>query len=180
MVLVVLLPWYCAPGELFGGAGDNTPQRTPEPPAPFVLTVQDGLLSLRAQAASLKVILETLGQRLDIEVVAKISPEERVTMAFDHLSLEDTLKRFRAYASIVYLIKEAEKASGTISKILVFPKQAGSPSAGPSTHAADSEAGEPAETSDRRGHDEGSRDESRRPRPFTFQLDPLHVMESRQ
>ena len=58
--------------------GDNTPETTFEPAAPFVLTVEDGLLSLRAQEASLRAIVEALGRQLDIEVVARISPEEHV------------------------------------------------------------------------------------------------------
>ena len=58
--------------------GGNTPETTFERAAPFVLTVEDGLLSLRAQEASLKAIVEALGRQLNIEVVARISPEEHV------------------------------------------------------------------------------------------------------
>ena len=61
--------------------------------APFTLTIQDNLISLTARDASIKAILEEIGRRMNIAVVAAIPPEESITMEFAKLPLKDALTR---------------------------------------------------------------------------------------
>ena len=58
------LLWCVMLDQLGAGEGDKTPQVVSERPAPFVLTVHEGLISLKAQQASLKTIVEELGRQL--------------------------------------------------------------------------------------------------------------------
>jgi hypothetical protein len=101
-VVIGILLWCIAPGTLLGEEGNKIQQVGTEPPAPFILTIQDGLLSLTAQQSSLKAIIEALGRQLNIEVVAEIGPEKSVTLEFERLSLEGAIQRFRRYAHVVY------------------------------------------------------------------------------
>ena len=95
-----------------------------ESKADFVLTIKDGLISLNANDASLKEIVEEIGSRMKIEVVANIPEKEKITIEFDKLSVEDAIKRLREYADIVY-VKDSEKEKAKITKIMVFPKGKG-------------------------------------------------------
>ena len=45
------------------------------------------MLSLQAQEASLKGIFDAIGRQLSIEVETRIPADERITLAFDQLSL---------------------------------------------------------------------------------------------
>ena len=59
------------------------------------------------------------------EVVKQLPADQRVTLAFDQLSLDAALKRLGRYASIAYLTQpDAEQGQGTITQITVFPKGA--------------------------------------------------------
>ena len=72
------------------------------PPSAFVLTVQDSPLSLRAQDASLKAILEAIGRELAIRVVAHLSVHDKITVQYDRLSLTEALQRLHTnYASVM-------------------------------------------------------------------------------
>lgn len=84
----------------------------------FVLTVRGDLISLWAQEASLKAILEALGQELAIDVVARI-PDVRTTVAFDKLPLAEAMKRL--HTNYAYLV-DAGRGEGTITKIIVLPQ----------------------------------------------------------
>jgi hypothetical protein len=63
-LLVCLLGTWMIPSVLLGGEAGPTSEQGATPPSAFVLTVQDSLLSLRAQDASLKAILEAIGREL--------------------------------------------------------------------------------------------------------------------
>jgi hypothetical protein len=84
------------------------------PPGDFVLTVQDSLLSLRAQDASLKAILEAIGRELAIGVVAHMSAHKKITVQFDQLSLTDALQRL--HTNYAYVM-EGQK----VVKLIVLP-----------------------------------------------------------
>jgi len=121
------------PAALFGGEADKKSkvvrqgslqeESKSESKADFVLTIKDNLISLSAKDASVKEIIEEIGRRVKIEVVASISKEEKITIEFNKLSIEDAIKRLREYANIVYL-KYSEKEKGKITKIMVLPKRA--------------------------------------------------------
>jgi type II secretory pathway component GspD/PulD (secretin) len=125
--------------------------------AKFALTIQDNLLSLDAKDASLKEVLDEIGQRMHIEVVAQIPTQEKITLAFDRLSLEEALQRFSEYTNYVYL-KGAEKEPGQISKIMIFPKrEVTAPSPPTATESEPKKAASKA---------------APRPEPFKFEFDP--------
>jgi hypothetical protein len=174
LVLWLLLLLYFIPGELFGGEAERTPLGPLTPNAAFVLTIDAGLLSLKAEDASFKAILEAIGQRMHIEVVAQLPADQTVTIAFDHLPLEAALKRLGRYASMAYLVRqEAGQGQAQITQITAFPKGGGpeGPSAAP---------GEP----ERVAKPEGSRppdavpEEPSRPKPFRLTFDPSQFPEA--
>jgi hypothetical protein len=141
------------------------------PPADMVLTVDAGVLSLRAQNASIREIFEAIGQQLSMEVVACIPADERITIAFDLLPFTDALKRFRPYVSYMAL-GDTMKAPGTIRKLIMVSKRVAGLPARPTTRdggalappaPSQSEAPTPAVPV--------------RPKPFTFEFDPTAVGE---
>jgi hypothetical protein len=77
----------CIPGELFGGEAETSPGPAKRN-ASFVLTIHEGLFSLRATQASLKEILDAIGRRMHIEVVTQLPADQTVTIAFDRLPLD--------------------------------------------------------------------------------------------
>src|SRR3990172_4136181 len=85
----------------------------------FVLTIQDNLLSLKATDASLLEILEEVGRRMKIEIVAAVLEKEKITAEFDKLSLEDAIKRLTPNYSHAMI---SEPGGKKISKIIVLQK----------------------------------------------------------
>jgi type II secretory pathway component GspD/PulD (secretin) len=126
------------------------------PPSNFVLTVQDSLLSLRAQDASLKAILEAIGRELGMGVVAHISAHDKITVQFDQLTLTDALQRL--HTNYAYVM-EGQK----VVKLIVLPP-------GPA-RLRQPESRRPAETSGKA---------TLQPAPFQFEFDPSQPGEERK
>jgi hypothetical protein len=120
--IIILLPLLMIPTILFGGETDKKPERNSESQADYILMVKESLISLKAKDASCKEILEEIGRRMKIEVVANIPREQKITIEFDMLDLGDAIKRFRT--SYAYITK-VEKEKGKITKIVVVPKGLG-------------------------------------------------------
>ena len=95
----------------------------PSTPA-FLLTEHEGLLSLRAQDASLKDIIEEIGCQLHFETAVRLSPEARLTMAFDDLSLAQVVKELRKCAIIAF-VERGVGEEQRITKLLPFPRRTG-------------------------------------------------------
>ena len=165
-MLVVWLVAALIPGALFGGEAAHTSPGTPATPADVVLTVQDGVLSLRAQDASLKGIFDAIGRQLPIEVETRIPADERITLAFDQLSLAEALKRFRPYVNYLAL-EDAAKAPGTIRTLIVVSKRAAGVPSRPTTQ--DGEALAPPAPSQSEAPDTSS---PRTTQPFTLRVRP--------
>jgi len=56
---------------------------------------------LKAKDASLKDILEEIGRMMEIDVVANVPSEQKITIELDMMYLEEALKRFKTnYAHI--------------------------------------------------------------------------------
>jgi hypothetical protein len=88
--LLLLLCWFLFPPELFGDGAKEEAGKGAKPVAPdFVLTIHDNRLSINAKKASVTQLLAEFGRRMNIEVVAETSAEDKVTLAFDRLSLEE-------------------------------------------------------------------------------------------
>ena len=120
--IFVLMPLLIIPTVMFGTEAYKQPKLNSQNQTDYVLKVKGNLISLKAKDASIKEILEDIGRRMKIEVVANIPREEKITVELDMMYLGDAIKRFRAnYAYIT----ESEKEKGKITKIVVVPKGLG-------------------------------------------------------
>lgn len=79
-------------------------------------TTPDQLISLRANQAPLRLVIEKIARELNIEVQARISDDERVTDEFRNVPLIRALKRMSH--NYIYV---TEKASGKVAKIFLLP-----------------------------------------------------------
>ena len=119
---IILLPLLMIPTILFGGRIDKKSEKNSEIQADYILTIKENYISLKAKDASVKEILEDIGRRMKIEVVANIPSEEKITVELDMMYLGDAIKRFRTnYAYIT----ESEEEKGKITKIVVVQKGQG-------------------------------------------------------
>jgi hypothetical protein len=66
-------------------AEKRSPTGKPAAKPDFVLTIKDNLVSLTATNASLKKVLEVIGQRMSIEVLALLPDQEKITTEFEQL-----------------------------------------------------------------------------------------------
>jgi len=147
------------------------------PKTEFDRTVKGGLITLKARDASLKEILEEIGRIMEIDVIATIPVDEKITLEFDMLSFEDALKRFKTnYAFVTDLGKD----KGKITKVLVVP--AGKVSTQYPSPAALSEV----KASRNPEKDEGSISKENqdqmtsKPEPFKFEFDPSQFMKDKK
>jgi hypothetical protein len=84
----------------------------------FTLTVQDELISLKAQDAPLAAIIEEIGRRMDIQVEVEIPETATANFAFERLPLQEVLKRFGRYVNYGY-VERWEQGNLRISSITV-------------------------------------------------------------
>ncbi len=146
--LVLFLSVLSCSVDLFGiptaKADKNPDQPSHSTPAfRLELSVRDGLVYLKAHDASLKAVIEKIGEQFNIPVVADLSVEERLSDEFEGLTLEQALKRLTdRYATF-----QTDKG-GEITRIVVFPK---------------------GEEAQKRVIETTP---SRRPEPFKFEFDP--------
>jgi len=138
--------------------------------ADFVLTIKDSLISLTAKDASLKQIVEEIGRRMKIEVFADISEEEKITIRFDKLSLEDAIKRLRTSYAYIW---NSEKEEGKITKIVLL-------SEGKGTAVSTIKEEKKMVKSESKAKKEAAKEKSPRPEPFKFEFDPSEFMEEKK
>lgn len=106
------------PASLFGQETKANPSIPVAAEGSYVFTVEHGRLSLQAQEASLQNILEEIGQKMRIEVVGEITPQEIITAEFHNLPLEQALHRLSP--NYGYQMG-SESGDTTITKIFVLP-----------------------------------------------------------
>ncbi len=153
--LVLFLSVLSCAVDSFGiltAKADNNPHQPSHsaPASRFELSVRDGLVSLKTRDASLKAVIEKIGEQSNIPVVADLSAEERVSDEFEGLSLEQALRRLTdRYATF-----QTDKG-GKITRIVVFPKGEEAPKRVIKTAP------------------------SKRPEPFKFEFDPTVSGESK-
>ena len=124
------------PGHLRAGEGEKKTDANLGSKADYILNIEKGLISLFAKDASLKQIVEEMGRELNIEVEALIAEDDRITVEFQALSLEDALKRLSSNYYLHY--SKAENDKDKISKIVLLPEGEGKgQSAMPHTGGAD-------------------------------------------
>jgi hypothetical protein len=146
----------------------------PSTPA-FLLTEHEGLLSLRAQDASLKDIVEEIGRQLHFETVVRLSPEARLTMAFDDLSLAQVVKELRKHAIIAFVERGVGEERRS-AKLLAFPRRTGEAPPAGAAQAPDTAQAEGVASPERRLRDAATAKQSPRPQAFQFKFDPSQLL----
>ena len=96
----------------------------------FALTVQDELISLLAQDAPLKAIIEEIGRRMDIQVKVDIPDTATANIAFEQLPLQEALKRFGRYVNYGY-VERWEQGKLRVSTITVHSLKVATHPGGP-------------------------------------------------
>ena len=172
-VIILLLPLLIIPDSSFGGEADKKYEVKAESRADFVLTIEEDLISLSAKDASLKEITEEIGRRMKIEVVADISEEEKITIRFDKLSLEDAIKRLRTSYAYVW---NSEKEEGKITKIVLLPEGKGTVPSRPTIKESEVKGEKRLVKSESSAGKEAAREKLPRPEPFKFEFDPSEFM----
>jgi type II secretory pathway component GspD/PulD (secretin) len=117
--LLALLLHSFFPAVLSGSESTQISNEEFEKKVKYELSIKDNLITLNAEDAFLKKILEDIGQRMNIEVFARIPDEYKITIQFANLTLEEALKKFRTnYAYIT----DSKKKQGNIKRIVVVPE----------------------------------------------------------
>lgn len=88
----------------------------------YELTVEANRLSLEAQDASLRAILDEIGRKMNLEVLGEIPAKETISAEFHNLPLEQALQRLSS--NFGYQVK-SEQGGQEISKIFILPKGTG-------------------------------------------------------
>ncbi len=148
--------------SLFGVRAEGKLEVKSDVKAGFNLTVEEDLISLNANSASLKEIIEEIGKVLEISVVGNIPEKEKISIDFEKLSLQDALGKLSTnYGFLMDSGKEGKSHDDKLSriaKIIILPK-------GKETALADSTTKESVVTE--AGHSE----------PFKFEFDPSEYMD---
>jgi hypothetical protein len=165
LLLLPLLPTSIT----FGGEAERTPKGKPAAKADFVLTVKGNLISLEAKNASLKEILEEIGRKMNIEVLALLSEQEKITTEFETLPLEEAIERLiRNYPHLV-VSKEGDRR---ITRIVALQKSGDPVQSQPAVKGPESNRPEKSIKLESQMREEAVKKESPQPEPFRFQFDP--------
>ena len=126
--------------------------------AGFKLSVGNNRVSLDAKQASLKMILETIAQKLNIDATIRIPQEEKVTIQFEDQSLEEALKLFVVNFA---LVSDTKAKDGPVKQIVVVPQgQQAQLAVRPSGNA------------DQKITQDSKAEEGKKTQPFKFEFDP--------
>ena len=119
LLLVGVLGTGAAPTQIFAGEAERNPKGKPAAKADFVLTVKDNLISLKAKDASLKEVLEEIGRKMNIEVLALLPEQEKITTEFETLPLEEAIERLiRNYPHLIV----SQEGDRRITRIIALQK----------------------------------------------------------
>ena len=124
----------------------------------FTLTIKDDLISLSSNDASFNKILNELGNKLNIEIVSKISDKEKVTIEFKNLLLKEAIDRLSTNYGLLMNTGKGEKK---VSKIFVLKK-------GKDVPKKEFPKPKPKET---------VKKEKSRPEPFKFEFNPAEFLD---
>jgi hypothetical protein len=108
-----------APAQIFAAEAEKLPKGKPAAKADFVLAVKDNLISLKAKDASLKEVLEEIGRKMKIDVIAGIPDTNKITAEFENLSVEEAVNRLSTNYSYVM---DSTNGQRKITKIIVLEK----------------------------------------------------------
>ena len=119
LLLVGLAGPGMAPARIFAAEAERILKGKPVTKVDFVLTVRDNLISLKAKDASLKEVLEEIGRRMKIDVIAGIPDATKITAEFENLSVEEAVNRLSTNYSYVM---DSTTGQRKITKIIVLEK----------------------------------------------------------
>lgn len=174
----LLVSLLITPNNTFGGEGERKPEGKPAGKADFVLTVKDNLISLRAKDASLKEVLEEIGRKMKIDVLASIPENQKITAEFEKLSVEEAVNRLTTNYSFVM---DSTKGERRITKVVILHQgretALSRPTAQESAIKKEEKAVKPETIIVR---EEAFRKESPPPEPFKFEFDPSKYGEKRR
>jgi len=160
LLLLPLLPTSVT----FGGEADGRPKGKPAAKPDFVLTIKDNLLSLTAKNASLKEVLEEVGRRMNIEVLALLPEQEKVTTELEKVPLEEAIERLvRNYPHLTV----SQEGDRKITRIIALQKSGDPVQSQPAVKGPD----KPIKLESQM-REEAVKKESPPPEPFRFQFDP--------
>jgi hypothetical protein len=130
----------------------------------FQVKFNEGYLSVNAYYAPLVKIFDEIRKQAKITVDGSIAPEEKITIQFERVALEEGLKRLAKNISIIYAQGPKDKTP-RIVKIVILPEKqkAAAPSARVEAPTKSSKTGEP----------------SPQPEPFKFEFDPTKSVEKK-
>jgi type II secretory pathway component GspD/PulD (secretin) len=174
-MLLLFLPLLLTP-DTFGGEADTKP-KAKSAKANFVVTVKNNLISLKAKDASLKEVLEEIGRQMKIDVVANVPDQERITLEFEKLSIEEAVNKLsRNYLFVADSVKGETK----ITKIIVV--EAGNETAlsRPTVKEFVITKEERSVKPESKVREEAVKKESPPPEPFKFEFDPSQFEQKRR
>ena len=117
--VLALLLHLTLPAVLSGSESNQINNDIFEKKVKYELSIKDNLITLNAEDAFLKKILEDIGQKMNIEVFTRIPAEDKITIQFTNLPLEGVLKKFKTnYA----LVTDSKDKNGNIKRIVVVPE----------------------------------------------------------
>jgi hypothetical protein len=120
ILIILFLPLFMTSSRVSAAEADRSPKGKPGAKADFVLTVKDNLISLDAKNASLKEILEEIGRKMKIEVLAGIPDTKKITAEFENLSIEEAINKLSTNYSYAMDSTNGERR---ITKIIVLEKR---------------------------------------------------------
>jgi hypothetical protein len=119
LLLVGLAGPGMAPARILAAEPERIPKGKPQTKVDFVLTVRNNLISLKAKDVSLKEVLEEIGRRMKIDVIAGIPDTTKITAEFENLSVEAAVNRLSTNYSYVM---DSTTGQRKITKIIVLEK----------------------------------------------------------
>lgn len=125
----------------------------------FTVSTNDGFVSVKATEASLKDVIERIGHALGIEVEAQVGDQEKVTVEFQDLTLDQAMERLSGNYAYT-----TDSDGSSIKKLFVFPKGEAVPADHSLPEKKENEVGRRASTAE----------------PFKFQFDPGKFMREGQ
>jgi len=164
--LLALLLHLTLPAVLSGSEPNQISNEEFEKKVKYELSIKDNLITLNAEDAFLKKILEDIGQKINIEVIARIPAEDKITLRFANLPLEEALKKFKINYAI---ITDSKETQGNITHIVVVPE-------GQQANLSLKDVKKVAP----KGKKGITKDKTSKPEPFKFEFDPSKFSENNQ
>ena len=170
-LIILVLSLLIIANTVEGEISSNGPGKESDSNRGYSLTIKEDLITLRATNASLREIVEEIGNRMNIDVVTHIRHDETISLDFDDLSLEESIKRLST--NHVYLM-DSEKEKGRITKIVLLPKGQEKVSTSRIKEQTIND------TSSQAKSQKNSSTKSSEPEPFKFEFDPSMFLKEKK